>query len=220
MPPLCTHTPLYLIYPPTYPTGLNKSVPQMTLLMPLAEIPLFYPWTCGSKAESWEREGKAAEQERRKKIISLFDQKNTSSFMYWQRWKAHGDGGSLAARIKDPSVDDFTIWLFWKHRISLWHGKPFEDTNKKHIQEILWLLCSSDGVLLRGIENLKMFFSRLWNGKRQMTLAAHGHQASWCPGHSRWRRKSRALYGETGGHRLAALFTEEMDKIWLIPVSF
>lgn len=64
----------------------------MTVLMPLAEIPLFYPWTCGGKAE---REGerkhrqskkRAAEQEqRKKKIISLFDQKNTSPFMYWQR---------------------------------------------------------------------------------------------------------------------------------------
>lgn len=86
MPPLCTHTPLYVIYPPTYPTGLNKSVPQMTILMPLAEVPLFYPWTCGSKAErggekAWSSGARAEE----KKIISLFDQKNTSPFMYWQR---------------------------------------------------------------------------------------------------------------------------------------
>lgn len=41
--------------------------------------------------------------------ISLFDQKNTSPFMYWQRWKAHGNGGSSAGCIKDPSDDDFTI---------------------------------------------------------------------------------------------------------------
>lgn len=51
VPPQCTHASLYLIYPPTYPTDPNKSVPQMTVLMPLAEIPLFYPRTCGGKAE-------------------------------------------------------------------------------------------------------------------------------------------------------------------------
>lgn len=104
---LATHLP---------PKGLNKSVPQMTLLMPLAEIPLFYPWTCGGKAK---REGERKYRQSRERcrgkknhFFSLFDQKNTSPFMYWQRWKAHGDRGSLAGRIKDPSVDDFTIWIF------------------------------------------------------------------------------------------------------------
>lgn len=37
-----------------------------------------------------------------------------------------------------------------------------------------------------------------------MTLAAHGHQVIWCPGHSRWRRKSYALYGKSGGLCLTA----------------
>lgn len=112
VPPVCTHTPLYLIYPPTYPTGLNKSVPQMTLLMPLAEIPLFYPRTCGSKAERGGEKAYSGRAKAEEKKNSLFDQKNTSPFMYWQRWKAHGDGGSLAGRIKASSVDDFTIWFF------------------------------------------------------------------------------------------------------------
>lgn len=93
-----------------------------------------------------------------KKVISLFDQKNTSPFMYWQRWKAHGDGGSLARCMKRSKCWRLYHLFFWKHRRSLWHGKPFEDTNKKHIQDILWLLCSSGGVLLRGIESLKVFF--------------------------------------------------------------
>ena len=93
--------------------------------------------------------------------------------MYWQRWKAHGDGGSFGRAHKRSECWRLYHLVFWKQRISLWHGKPFEDTNKKHIQEILWLLCSSNGVLLRGIESLKVFFfSRLWNSNGEMTLAA------------------------------------------------
>lgn len=61
--------------------------------------------------ESTDRAESGAE-EKKNHFFSLFDQKNTSPFMYWQRWKAHGDRGSLAGRIKDPSVDDFTIWIF------------------------------------------------------------------------------------------------------------
>lgn len=131
-----------------------------------------------------------------KKVISLFDQKNTSPFMYWQRWKAHGDGGSLARCMKRSKCWRLYHLFFWKHRRSLWHGKPFEDTNKKHIQDILWLLCSSSGVLLRGIESLKVFF--FVPRPRKMTLAAHTHHVRWCPGPNRWCRKSLALYGKSG----------------------
>lgn len=76
MPPPCTRTPLDLVHPPTYPTGPNKSVPQMTLLMPLAEIPLFYPWTCGGKAEQDEerkhRQSRARGEEEKKEKKSHF----------------------------------------------------------------------------------------------------------------------------------------------------
>lgn len=40
---------------PTRPRGLSKSVQQMMLLVLLAEILLFYPWTCGSKAKRGKR---------------------------------------------------------------------------------------------------------------------------------------------------------------------
>lgn len=134
------------LYAPTWPCtssthskGFKKCVQQMMLLNSLAEIPLFYPWKCGSKAKTGQRKHTGARQRRWGKMISLFDQRNTSSFMYWQR-KAHGDGGNLARHINVRSTDDFTIcfsFFFLKERISLWHGKPFEDTNKKHIEEIL-----------------------------------------------------------------------------------
>lgn len=68
----------------------------------------------------------------------LYLTRKTPLPLYIGRGEKHkGDGSSWAGRVTDPSVDDLTIWFFWKQRISLWHGKPFEDTNKTYIQEIL-----------------------------------------------------------------------------------
>lgn len=65
---LATHLP---------PKGLHKSVPQMTLLMPLAEIPLFYPWTCGGKAK---REGERKYRQSRERCRG-----KKKSFLYLTR---------------------------------------------------------------------------------------------------------------------------------------
>lgn len=122
--------------PPTHPRGLSKSVQQMMLLVLLAETPLFYPWTCGSKAKRREREHTAVR--RRKKLFLCLTGETPFLLCNWQRWKAHGDGGSRPDVLKKRKRALMTLpSAFWKQRTSLWHGKPFEDTNKKHIQEIL-----------------------------------------------------------------------------------
>lgn len=211
---LATHLP---------PKGLHKSVPQMTLLMPLAEIPLFYPWTCGGKAK---REGErkyrqSRERCRGKKIISLFDQKNTSPFMYWQRWKAHGDRGSLAGRIKDPSVDDFTIWIFLETQNIFMAWETIWRYKQKAYSGDFMAALSQQWSTSEGNWEFEIgFFSRLSNSKREITLAAHGHQVIWCPGHSRWCRKLQALHGITEEYTSSPLEGKyrESDQGWLVPL--
>lgn len=57
------------------------------------------------------------------------------------------------------------------------------------------------------------FFPRTLNSEREMTLAAHWHQVMWCPGHSRWRRKSWALHGKSGGRRLATDWRRNVGNV-------
>lgn len=61
----------------------------MTLLMPLAEIPLFYPWTCGSKAERGGVEHRAAEQKQRKKKSFLYLTRKTPLLLCIGRGEKH-----------------------------------------------------------------------------------------------------------------------------------
>lgn len=89
LPSVCTYTPLYLIYPPIYPRGLKKSVLQMMLLMPLAEVPLFYPRTCGSKARRGERKHTAARQNRGGKKSFLYLTRKTPLFLCIGRGEKH-----------------------------------------------------------------------------------------------------------------------------------
>lgn len=141
--------------------------------------------------------------------------------MYWQRWKAHGDRGSLAGRIKDPSVDDFTIWIFletqnifmawetiWRYKQKAYSGDFMAALSQQ------WSTSEGNWEFERG------FFSRLSNSKREITLAAHGHQVIWCPGHSRWCRKLQALHGITEEYTSSPLEGKyrESDQGWLIPL--
>lgn len=84
----------------------------------------------------------------------------------------------MARRIKDPSVDDFTIWFFGNREYLYGMGNHLKIQTKSIFRRFLWLLCSSHGVLLRNMESLKVFFFQTLKLQEGNDISS-----TWTPSH-------------------------------------
>lgn len=151
------YTPLHHL-PTRLPHKLNKSVPQMMHLMPLAEVPLFYPPTCGQKHWAVEKD-----QGEKKHYLT----RKTPLLSCTGRGEKHMEM-KVVWKISELTTLPCGLFFFGNTMCPYDMGNPYEDINKKHIQEVLWLLCSHDRVLLKEI--FKGSFPDFAKGKWHLQL--------------------------------------------------